>query len=134
MAETHENLEQNAVCSIDEHLPESDDGFQPPESPGTQKLQRLATTRLEVDEPVVSAKLMERPVSSGSTGFRHYSYGAAPKRDLHIAKKQAAALYGTPKPKLNPEHKGDKPRTEGIAFIQAKSGRSEARTSRAFEC
>jgi hypothetical protein len=95
MADLVENSDQNALIPDGEHCPESEDGCQQPESPGMQKLQHLATTRLGNDEPEMPAKLVQRPISSGSTELREYSYGAAPKRDMHIAKKKSTmALYG----------------------------------------
>jgi hypothetical protein len=95
MEDLVENSNQNALIPDGKHCPESEDGCQHPESPGMQKLQHLATTRLGNDEPEVPAKLVRRPISSGSTELQEYSYAAAPKRDMHIAKKKSTmALYG----------------------------------------
>lgn len=95
MADLVENSDQNALTPDGKHCPESEDGCQQPESPGMQKLQHLATTRLGNDEPEVPAKLVRRPFSSGLTELQEYSYAAAPKRDMYIAKKKSAmALYG----------------------------------------
>jgi hypothetical protein len=95
MADLVDNSDQNALIPDGKHCSESEDGCQQPESPGMQKLQHLATTQLGNDEPEVPAKLMQRPISSGSTEFREYTYAAAPKRDIHVAKKNSTmALYG----------------------------------------
>ena len=91
---------QHTLSPIDEQLTLSDDGYQHPESPGMQKLHRLGTTELAADESEVSANLMRRPTSTGSAGISDYTYGTAPKRDLHIAKKHTTALYGVPGDKL----------------------------------
>lgn len=100
MADMDEALVQDANFSTDQHFPSSECAYQQAESPGTKRLQDLATTELEFDEPEVSAKLMERPISSGSAELQGYTYGAAPKRDLQIAKKPATALFGVSNSKL----------------------------------
>lgn len=92
---------QHTLSPIDEQFDLSEDGYQHPESPGMQKLHRLGTTELAAEESQVSAKLMRRPTSTGSAGISDYTYGAAPKRDLHIAKKHAPAFYGVPDDKLH---------------------------------
>jgi hypothetical protein len=90
---------------IPEHIPNGQDdgassefggGDQPCESPGMCRLQELATIEPRVDGCEVSARFMQRPISSGSTGLGLYAYGAPPKRDIHIPRKRPTALYGAP--------------------------------------
>lgn len=96
MADTVKNPGQHALSPVHQQLPHSDDDYLQPESPGMQKLQQLGTTQVADDESEVSAKLVRRPISSGSVGFREYTYGTAPKRDLHITKKHTPGLYCVP--------------------------------------
>ena len=109
MAHRDECLQQNASLPIDEHFLESEDGVPQPESPGMQKLQELTTIQFDPNESEVPAKLMQRPISSGSTELRDYTYGTAPKRDLHIAKKNTTALYGVAHGELHAEGSAAKP-------------------------
>ena len=99
MADTNELLDRETLLSIDQHSPGIGDGY---ESPGTRKLHDSKTTRSATEESEVSGKLVERPISSGSTGLIGFTYGAAPKRNLHIHRKARAAPYPSPYPAPNP--------------------------------
>jgi hypothetical protein len=96
MSDTDEDIEQNGPVPDEQHCSGIEDESQEPESPGTQKLQHLRTTQTTTEDSDVSAKLVERPVSSGSTTFRAFTYGAPPKRDLHIPRKPTTAYCRAP--------------------------------------
>ncbi len=118
MAESSENLEQNAAFPVEEELPESDCGHEPLESPGTKRALHLGTTQFNIDESEAPAKLMERPVSSGCTELHSYTLGAAPKRDLYFPQKHTAALFGVPDGTLNAKSNSGKSIKGNIIAMQ----------------
>lgn len=131
MANREDQREHNAFILSDEHFPEFEEGYQPPESPGTAaKLRHLGTTHFNTGESEVPAKLMERPVSSGSTEIRTYTYPAAPKRNLHIGKKQTTGLYGAPEGRLDAQLNSGEPAEGNMVVMHGdRKRRLGARTS-----
>lgn len=97
------------MADTDEPFSESEDGLAQLESPGTLKVNDLSANEIEGDEPEVCAKFMRRPISSGSAEPRDFTYGAPPKRDLRIAKKQAATLSGVSQVELHAKSKANEP-------------------------
>ena len=97
------------MADTDEQSYDSDDANPQLESPGMQKVNHLSTNTVEPDEPEVAANFMTRPISSGSTEVRAFTYGTPPKRALQIPKKQAASLYPISQPELHANSNANQP-------------------------
>jgi hypothetical protein len=97
------------MADTDEQFYESDDAHALLESPGMLKVNHLSSSKIELDEPEIAANFMTRPISSGSTEVRAFTYGTPPKRGLQIPKKQAASLYAVSQPELHANPKANQP-------------------------
>ena len=113
MASTNEHQRQHA-SQYSEYLPMSEDGRPQPESPGMLNVQHLSTIHLQSDDTEVPAKVMVRPISSGSNGSQNFTFGVPPNRNIHIAKKHSTNLLDVPQGELSSSPDAGKP-TDGEA-------------------
>jgi hypothetical protein len=97
------------MADTDEQSYGSEDAVAQLESPGMQKVNHLSNNVIEPDEPEVAANFMTRPISSGSSNIRAFTYGTPPKRTLQIPKKQAASLYPISQPELHAKPNSNQP-------------------------
>lgn len=120
MAGNDEHQRHHAF-QYNEYLSMSEDGGSQPESPGMLNVQHLSANHFQSDDTEVPAKVMKRPISSGSSGSRNFTFTAAPKRDLQIAKKHSTNLLDVPQVELSSNQETDKPTNRETATAQGKN-------------
>ncbi|ERF74563.1 hypothetical protein EPUS_00693 [Endocarpon pusillum Z07020] len=113
MAGANEHQRQHA-SQYYEYLPMSEDGRPQPESPGMPNVQHLSMNHPQSDDTEVPAKVMVRPISSGSSGSQNFTFGVPRNRNIHIAKKHSTNLLDFPQGELSSNLDAGKP-TDGEA-------------------
>lgn len=113
MADANEHHRQHA-SQYYEYLPMSEDGHPQPESPGIPNVQHLSMNHPQSDDIEVPAKVMVRPISSGSNGSQNFTFGVPRNRNIHIAKKHSTNLLDFPQGELSSNQDTGKP-TDGQA-------------------
>ncbi|KAF7505224.1 hypothetical protein GJ744_001153 [Endocarpon pusillum] len=92
----------------------SEDGRPQSESPGMPNVPHLSMNHPQSDDTEVPAKVMVRPISSGSNGSQNFTFGVPRNRNIHIAKKHSANLLDFPQGELSSNPDAGKP-TDGEA-------------------